>query len=309
MTPMQLRAQVAQLSLTPTEDAVARSVLYAALFDYPLTLAELRRTLIRSRQTASEILAVIRNSPALGGLVESRDGYFFPVGCAHLVQTRRHRALRTQSFLAVHRPILTLLAACPYVRMVALSGSVAHKNLEAGGDLDVFIVTRGPRVWLVAVTVVLLAKLLGRRRTLCANYIVSDADLNFSPADLFTANQVIGLLPLVGADTFQRLLDANPFVADYYPNFHTADRVSATLRRRSRLAWVQTGLESLLWIPSAIAERICRRAYRRYLRSRAARWASPDQVTLGDTVLKLHTRSHRSEVISRFEETLRNALP
>ena len=39
---MQLRAQVAQLSLAPTEDAVARSILYAALFDYPLTLSELR---------------------------------------------------------------------------------------------------------------------------------------------------------------------------------------------------------------------------------------------------------------------------
>lgn len=309
MTPMQLRAQVAQRSLTPTEDAVARSVLYAALFDYPLTLAELRRTLIRTRHTASEILATIRNSPSLRELVESRDGFFFPAGFAHLVETRRHRAVRSQAFLAEHRPILRLLSACPYVRMVALSGSVAHMNLESGGDLDVFIVTRGARVWLVAVTTVLLAKLLGRRRTLCANFIVSDADLRFSPADLFTANQVIGLMPLTGADTFQRLLDANPFVGEYYPNFHAADRVSARVRRTRRFHWVKPLFESMLWMPSAIAERLCRRAYRGYLRRRAGRWESPDQVVLGDTVLKLHTRSHRSEVTTRFEETLRTSLP
>ncbi len=309
MTPMQLRAQVAQLSLTPAEDAVVRSILYAALFDYPLTLAELRRTLIGSRQTASEILATIRNSPALGDLIESSDGFFFPAGCAHLVETRRHRAVRSQAFLAVHRPILTLLGACPYVRMVALSGSVAHMNLESGGDLDVFIVTRGPRVWLVAVTTVLLAKLLGRRRTVCANFIVSDADLRFAPADLFTANQVIGLVPLTGADTFQRLLDANPFVAEYYPNFHAADRVSARARRAGPLHWLKPLVESALRVPSAVGEWVCRRAYRSYLRRRAARWESPDQVVLGDTVLKLHTRSHRSEVITRFEETLRSALP
>jgi len=29
--------------------------------------------------------------------------------------------------------------------MVALSGSVAHLNLEGSGDLDLFIVTRGRR--------------------------------------------------------------------------------------------------------------------------------------------------------------------
>ncbi|MFN7984731.1 MAG: hypothetical protein U0Q11_23050 [Vicinamibacterales bacterium] len=309
MTPMQLRAQVAQLSLAPTEDAVARSILYAALFDYPLTLSELRRTLIRSRQTASEILATVRNSPSLREIVDSKDGYFFPAGCAHLVETRRHRAVRSRSFLASHRLILRLLTACPFVRMVALSGSVAHMNLESGGDLDVFIVTRGAHVWLVAVTVVLLAKLLGRRRTLCANFIISDGDLRFAQADLFTANQIIGLVPLTGADTFQRLLDANPFVADYYPNFHAADRVTAHVRRRPRLPWLKPFVESLLWMPAALAERVCRRAYRSYLQRRAARWTSPEQVHLGDTVLKLHTRSHRSDVISRFEETLRNALP
>ncbi len=306
---MQLRAHVEQLSLTPAEDAVARSILYAALFDYPLTLAELRRTLIRSKQTASEILATIRNSPSLGEIVEFKDGYFYPAGCAHLVETRRHRATRSQAFLAVHRPILSFLAACPYVRMVALSGSVAHMNLESGGDLDLFIVTRGPRVWLVAVTVVLLAKLLGRRRTLCANYIVADTDLTFSPADLFTASQVIGLVPLTGAATFQHLLDANPFVGDCYPNFHAADRVSARLRRPGFTERIKPLFEWLLWLPSALAERVCRRAYRTYLRSRAARWASPEQVRLDDAVLKLHTRSHRSEIISRFEATLRNSLP
>ena len=43
-------------TLDGAERAIAESVLYASLFDYPLTLAELRQTLVESAQTPSEIL-------------------------------------------------------------------------------------------------------------------------------------------------------------------------------------------------------------------------------------------------------------
>lgn len=306
---MQARADAAaRLSLEPGADAIARSVLYAALFDYPLTLAELRRTLMGSRQTASEIVSTLRGSSALQDVVESHDGFFFPAGCAHLVDIRRRREVRSRGFLLVHRPLLWLIGACPFVRMVALSGSIAHLNLDAGGDLDLFIVTRGARVWSVAVFVVLLAKLLRRRRTLCANFIVADTDLRFSPQDLFAANQVVGLLPVSGGSLFQELIDANPFVLEHYPNFHAADRVSARARRRSRLGWLKRGLEHLLFVPSAVVEWVCRKAYRGYLQKRAGRWQSPEQVQLGDTVLKLHTRSHRTDTLDRFASLLRNTI-
>jgi len=40
-------------TLSGDELAIARSVIYASLFDYPLTLAQLRQTLIESVQTPS----------------------------------------------------------------------------------------------------------------------------------------------------------------------------------------------------------------------------------------------------------------
>lgn len=309
MTPAQAHAlAAARPGLTPPEDAIARSVLYASLFDYPLTLAELRQTLIRSRQTASEILATVRGSAALQRIVESREGYFFPANCSHLIDTRRRRETRSRAFLSVHRPLLWLIAACPYVRLVALSGSIAHMNLESGGDLDLLIVTRGKRVWTVAVLAVVLAKLVGRRRTLCANLIVSDTALTFASTDLFAASQIIGLTPIAGADMFQKLLDANPFVGEYYPNFHAADRASARLRRKNRLSWTKHAAEVVLYLPSLLAEAVCRGAYRGYLKRRSARWESPDQVVLSDAVLKLHTRSHRADVLERFHHALHDAL-
>src|SRR6185436_1070750 len=187
-------------SMTAEELAIARSVLYAALFDYPLTLAQLRQTLIESAQTPSQILETYDQSDALQTSVEYREGFFFPRGRFDLVQCRRDREARSRVFLERHHLLLTLVAAMPYVRMVALSGSIAHLNLEGDGDLDLFVVTRGRHVWSVTVAIVVLAKLLRRRRTVCANFVLADSRLSLDQQDLFTASQIVHLKSLIGHD-------------------------------------------------------------------------------------------------------------
>lgn len=287
--------------------AIARSVLYASLFGYPLTLAQLRQTLIESVQTPSEILSTYDRSDALRAVVEYRDGLFFPRGACGLVEERRRREAHSRRFLAHHRLLLGLICALPYVRMVALSGSIAHLNLEGRGDLDLFIVTRGPRVWSVTVAVLVLAKLMRQRQTLCANFVVSDARLALDQQDLFTASQIIHLKPLAGHRVYRELLASNPFVRRFYPNFHHAepgkDRTGRRLAER-----VKGMLERVLVGPSAVVESICRVAYRSYLVRRSASWRSPEQVRLESDCLKLHTQSHRQSVLERFDCALRQAL-
>lgn len=307
-SPLRLNSVPLRPDLSADEGAIARSVLYAALFDYPLTLAQLRRTLIGSTQTPSQILATLRTSVALGDIVDQADGYFFPAGRRDLIDVRRSREARSRGFLDSHGLLLRTIAALPYVRMLALSGSVAHLNLEQGGDLDIFLVTRGRRVWSTTVIVVLLAKLLGRRRTLCANFVVADTALHFAQADLFTANQIVGLKTVTGADVFQTIVRLNPFVRAFYPNFHGADSSPLRIRHGAAMRLLRRSAEVALWAPSAVFELVCRTAYRSYLRRRASTWTSPDQVTLGDAVVKLHTRSHRHEVLSRFDEAVSDTL-
>jgi hypothetical protein len=181
--------------MTTRELAIARSVIYASVFDYPLTLEQLHRTLIESDQSAAEILAVYDGSEMLQHMIEYRDGYFFPIGRADLVAERLRREARSRAFLDRHALVLRLIATIPYTRLVALSGSIAHLNLEPNGDLDLFVITKGPRVWTVTVAVLLLAKLLHRRRAVCANFILADSHLVLEQPDLFTANQVIHLRP------------------------------------------------------------------------------------------------------------------
>jgi hypothetical protein len=294
--------------MTPNELSIVRSVLYASLFDYPLTLDQLHQALIESDQSPSEILSTFNGSDRVQRVVGYRDGFFFPAGRDDLIAERRHREARSRAFLQRYRSVLRLICAVPYTRMVALSGSVAHLNLERGGDLDLFIVTRGQHVWTVAVTVLLLTKCLGRRRVVCANLILADSQLTLEQQDLFTANQVIHLKPLVGEELLDDFLAANPFVRRLYPNalaWHPHRLVDWP--RAGMLQSLKAAFEIALAIPSPLLETICRRLYGWYLRRRAKAWRSPEQVALDPDVLKLHTRSHRHSVLDRFDRLVAEA--
>jgi hypothetical protein len=294
--------------LTSDELAIARSVLYASLFDYPLTLAQLRETLIESTQTPSEIVDRYSSSARLQAIIDFRDGLFFPRGRAEIVVERRRREARSRSFLNRHRGLLRLVCRLPYVKMAALSGSIAHSNLEGGGDLDLFIVTRGRHVWSVTVTILVLAKLMRRRRTVCANFVIADSRLALDQQDLFVASQIIHLKPLVGRQVYREFLAANPFVRRFYPNFHEADTNIALFRRSSVLEPAHRALEILLTPLAAIFERLCHAAYRRYLMRRASSWVSHEQVRLEPDCLKLHTRSHRKSILDRFDQVVRRTV-
>ncbi len=291
--------------VTSREIAIARSVIYASLFDYPLTLDQLHHSLIESDQTRPEMLAVYDGSELLQDLVEYRDGFFFPIGRGDLVAERRRREARSDAFLARHELALRWICALPFTRLVALSGSIAHRNLEPDGDLDLFIVTRGARVWTVTVMLIVLTKLLRRRRTICANFILADSHLAVDEQDLFTANQIIHLQPLAGGDVLDLFRAANPFIARWYPNSGKGGPNTPSIDVQSRrLGLVKRALELVLAVASPIVEALCRRAYGWHLQRRARSWRSPDQVRFQSDYLKLHTRSHRHMVMERFHASV-----
>jgi hypothetical protein len=290
------------------ELAIVRTVVYAALFDYPLTLDQLRESLIGVAMTREEILALYENSASLRATIEQRDGFFFPAGRGDLVSERRQREARSRAFLARHERLLQWICAIPFTRMVALSGSIAHLNLDEHGDLDLFIVTRGRRVWTVSVAAIVLTRLLGVRRIVCANFVMADTHLRVESPDLFTANQILHLKPLIGDEVLDGFLAANPFVRRFYPNARATSRTEFALRVGRPLRTIKKMLEALLTVPSRPIEAICRRAYAWHLRRRSQSWQSPEQVRLQADYLKLHTRSHRQSVLARFDDSVDEAL-
>jgi hypothetical protein len=291
-------------ALTPEELAIVRTVLYASLFDYPLTTGELRQALIQGTLDETEIERLYRSSDVLRRLVARREGFFLPQGRPDLVDRRRERERTSGRALAAHRRLLRCACAVPFTRLVALSGSAAHLNMDGGADVDLFVITRGRHVWSVTLLIVLLAKLMGQRPTLCVNLVMSDDRLRVLQEDLFTANQIIHLKPLIGSDTLERFIAANPFVAAWYPNGRVDGRYERYAPGRA-VARAKRLLETMLGLgPGAVCEWLARTTYRPYLRRRLAGSATPERVQLLCDCVKLHASSHRDAVLRRFEERL-----
>lgn len=294
------------------ELSVLRAVTYAALFDYPLTLRQLRDSLdvVADEET---IVRWWRTGPLLQATVDYRDGLFFPRGRADLALTRARREAFSRQMLERDRRILRLVSRMAFVRMVALSGSLAHLNAEGVADLDLFVITRANRVWSVTLTILIIARLLGWRKRLCLNYVISDRRLAIEPADLFSANQIIHLRPIAGWRTYKKFLDGNRFVSKCYPNFVPQPFDSrASGEAGDSLAQDRPGsgmLERMLSVGIAqAAERAARSLYGWHLRRRSATWKSIDQVRLEPECLKLHTSSHRADTLARFEAAMAEAL-
>lgn len=283
------------------EIAVLRAVVYASLFDYPLTIEQLEASL-GVRASAETIAAWWQASDLLQATVEHRDGWFFPAGRCDLVETRSRREALSRALLDRDRHILATISNLPFVRMVALSGSLAHLNAEGSADLDLFVITAPHRVWSVTVAMLVISRLLGWRKRLCLNYVVSESAMAVDPQDLFSANQIIHLRPITGAGVFQRFVKTNGFVHEFYPNFELKDSGPKAQGPRPRTS------ETTLSLGFAqAAERISRVLYGWHLRRKAAMWRSRDQVRLEPECLKLHTCSHRASTLAKFDAAMTRA--
>ena len=283
------------------EHAMLQSVLYAALFEYPLTTAQLRQALIGAVADEATLLRWFDTSAYLQRALDYADGCFYPKGRRDLLETRRRRESTSRALLADFARPLAVISRLPFVRMVALSGSLAHLNADDDADLDLFMITRPHRVWTTMVLTLAIARLCGWRRRLCLNYVISERALWVAPADLFSANQIVHLRPITGMATYRRFIDANRFVRRFYPNFEPPPVGDASPTR----PWY----EPLLGVTiGPFLEPLCRLVYRTHLRRRAHTWASRDQVCLEAECLKLHTQSHRREVMERFERAVEEAV-
>jgi len=207
------------------ETAILETVLYSDLFDYPLTRDELAHYLIGVETDEGTLRACLQSPRHLNGQLKQIGDYVVARQREPLVDRRRTRQSASARLWIRARRFVRVLAALPFVRMVAVTGALAMDNSARGDDVDVLIVTARGRVWtarLFAVGLVYAGRLFGD--TLCPNYVISEDALAIEARDLFTAHEFAQMVPLYGLATYDRLRQANAWVYDYLPNAHAPMR-------------------------------------------------------------------------------------
>lgn len=233
----------------PLGQAVLETVAYSDVFEYPLRLEEIHRYL-PLRTSLDELTAALeRGMAALG----HQGGYYFLNGRDSLISVRSAREATSRP--AWKRAILfgRLLGSLPFIRMVALTGSLALLNAEESGDLDYMLVARPGRVWTARGFAVLLGRLTARfGSVLCPNLIVSENALAWGQRDLYSARELCQMVPITGASIYQGLRCINNWTEQLLPNAGGPPPLAGFIPERHR--FLQTAEE--LPLSGSIGDRI-----------------------------------------------------
>lgn len=224
---------------TPLQQAILQTLVYADLFDYPLTPDEVVRYLGVSAEPVT-ILEELNAGAARGALVR-RNGYVALPGRDDLFALRARREQIAARQWPAARRYAHWLALTPFVRMVAVSGTLAVNNVEAADDIDLFIVTQPGRLWLCRALVILLVRLAALAGDeLCPNYFLSEQKLGLEEHTLFAAREVTQMVPLYGSGVYWRIRQLNGWVDDFLPHAGAAPQPNHCLGHHGE-TWIEPG--------------------------------------------------------------------
>jgi hypothetical protein len=246
-TQLQPQSRIVVDALTA---AVLRTLAYADIFDFPLTLPEMHRYLVGVAADPAAIEAALAR---LDGRVAARSDQYALRGREALFERRAQRAAHAARLWPAAVRYGRLIAALPFVRMVAVTGALAADNVETDADLDYLIVTAPGWLWLCRAMILGLdrvARLAGNRSELCPNYLVTTQHLSLPETDLFSAQELCRMVPLSGLDVYAQMRAANAWSASWLPNASGAPRDLVALKDRGlqRAAEFVLGLLPLGWL-------------------------------------------------------------
>ena len=198
--------------------AILQTLLYSDVFDFPLTAQEAHRFLHGKLATYDEVVQALNEDPRCS----KRENYFTLIGRGELVDIRKQRESRSKELMPFALKYGRILGSLPFVRMVALTGSLAVMNVSMDPDFDYLLVTHPGRLWTARAFTLLfgrLTRLLGH--TICPNLILTENSLAWHQHDLYSARELCQMIPISGKDVYRELMKANGWVQEFLPNAFT----------------------------------------------------------------------------------------
>lgn len=224
--------------MTITEQNILKTLGYFDLFQYPLTKEEI------SLFHPVYILPAAIDS-AMETLVSNRsvlrlDEFYSLQNDLSLAQRRRKGNRLAAEQIKRAARVAKLLSGFPYVKGVAVSGSLSKNFADEKTDLDFFIITEANRLWIARTFMHLYKKLTfltGRQHWFCMNYYVDEAEPEIREKNIFTAMETITLLPMQGKRSLDDFIASNSWVKEYFPvkkisTANTAEIKPGFLRRQ-----------------------------------------------------------------------------
>jgi len=140
-----------------------------------------------------------------------------------IIQRRKKGNLLATQQMVTARKVAAMLSKFPFVKGVSVSGSLSKNFATEKTDIDFFIITAANRLWIARTCMHLYKKLTfltGRQHWFCMNYYVDEAELEITEKNIFTATEIVTLLPMQGKSSLYDFVVSNEWTKKYFPAQH-----------------------------------------------------------------------------------------
>ena len=198
------------------------SLIYHNLFEYPLTTLELIKW-----RPGKEFNKLKIQKIGYGYL----NGFFYVKSNKGLIFSRVVRKRNSLKKIKIAREVSKFLKRIPFVKLVAITGSLSMFNAKDSSDIDLMVVTRKGRLWTTRFLSIILLILYGfnvrrwgdknEKNKICINMWLDETNLTWPKKErnFYTAHEIAQLMPLFDKqNTYQNILNNNLWIKEYWPN-------------------------------------------------------------------------------------------
>jgi hypothetical protein len=206
-------------ALSEIEENILSALAYFDLFSYPLNRGEIYLFLPAKCD-------INQFNYALNRLVNEQHIYRFEKFYTlkndfYLVERRLKGNKHAAELMITARKVCSLLIRFPYVRGIGISGSLSKNFADENADIDLFIITAHNRLWIARTFMHAFKKLtylFNKQHYFCMNYYIDEQSMEIPEKNIYTATEVVTLIPLQGDMAFVGFFAANAWCRLFLPN-------------------------------------------------------------------------------------------
>lgn len=205
--------------MSAIKENILATLAYFDMFNYPLTAGEIFLFLQNKHgqyDFDENLKCLLANNQ-----VYCFDKFYTLQNNSALTERRYRGNQKAAELIGIAEKVSDILIRFPYVRGIAISGSLSKNYADENSDIDFFIITAKNRLW-IARTLMhgfkKLAYLVNRQGYFCMNYYIDKQQLEIVEKTIYTAIEVVTLIPLQGDGQFEKFYAANAWTREFLPN-------------------------------------------------------------------------------------------
>ena len=280
-----------------------QTLCYFDVFQHPLTLEELVN--LCDENSLKEEVETSLKALILDEKCYSKDGYYsIQQDLLPLIKIRQEKENTAVDYFKKLPSYAKIIKSFPFVRGIAISGSLSKGVMHEGGDIDYFIITKKDRLWICRTLLVLFKKvfLLNSRKYFCLNYFVDEDNLEIIDKNIFTAVEITHLSTVYNATLLDQLKEDNAWVKSFFPNFSHPLNTNITDRDSKLKRYIEKLLANKLG--DRIDLSLMRLTYRRW-RNKFSHFPQEKlELTMRSNrgISKHHPRDFQNKVLREFSD-------